>query len=910
MHPMRLKAAATSIALVLVTGCTTTYRMGDPIKASQSSGAPPTGSAQAPAPQAPLTVQAAPASRASVAAPARPAKLDKKRQEWELKWQQIQSSHDTVDWINHFQVCGIKYRYRDYDQLFRCLDLFEAKVAAGGRTVAHLDEARAVAPVLAGWLRATAYAELGQPDVALKWADSAWSQLPQHYREPRFTMGEAFHALSETQARREAKVFSRGMIRVGGDSIRSESGNWGEDREKLFGRDNPAGLDLNAEAIAMGLDAQRALFSQELGLSDRANAALADLNRWHLDCTAAAILTFGVSADCEPPAMKRGHLLALGPLFAMGRYAEVVKLYETYIGAQNRHRHVKEALDSAYFVLFLPWALPGYGMQKATEALYSSSDIRLFTLATEDAANALIYAQSLVRLGRMDEARAMLDTLLAMPEIRALGNLYWVTLYERGLVALKAGKQAEGIGFLSQSIDAIEAVRSTISLEGAKIGFAGDKQAVYGALVAAFAARGDWNGAFLTAERAKARALVDLLAQRRDLPAPVVADDRVRELFANAQTLEANVGLPSDEDAVRGIKITADSRTALVSVAPEAASLVSVQQVTAEDVTKRISHGETLIDYFAVGDTLYAFVLDGRPVQGFRLSAKGLDEDVRAFRESIERRNPDARARGRSLYDRLMRPLAGTIQGDALTIAPHGALHYLPFDALVDGDHYLIDRFSIRLIPSAATLGYLRSDRPTKTGRVLALGNPDLGDSRYDLPNAQIEAVNVAALFPDSRALVRSAASKSAVKELGNGFSILHFATHGKFDADAPLSSGLYLAKGSAPDGILTVSDLYLMRWDVDLVTLSACETGLGKVANGDDVIGLTRGFLYAGARSIVASLWEVDDAATEHLMVSFYRNLEGHGKREALRLAQLETRQRYPDPRYWAAFQVVGRAD
>jgi len=93
-------------------------------------------------------------------------------------------------------------------------------------------------------------------------------------------------------------------------------------------------------------------------------------------------------------------------------------------------------------------------------------------------------------------------------------------------------------------------------------------------------------------------------------------------------------------------------------------------------------------------------------------------------------------------------------------------------------------------------------------------------------------------------------------------------------------------------------------------VTLSACETGLGKVANGDDVIGLTRGFLYAGARSIVASLWEVDDAATEHLMVSFYRNLEGHGKREALRLAQLETRQRYPDPRYWAAFQVVGRAD
>ncbi|HTO59035.1 MAG TPA: CHAT domain-containing protein, partial [Pseudomonadales bacterium] len=179
-----------------------------------------------------------------------------------------------------------------------------------------------------------------------------------------------------------------------------------------------------------------------------------------------------------------------------------------------------------------------------------------------------------------------------------------------------------------------------------------------------------------------------------------------------------------------------------------------------------------------------------------------------------------------------------------------------------------------------------------------------------DLPNAQTEATTVAAMFPASRALVRADASKTAIKQLANGFTMLHFATHGRFDANAPLSSGLYLAKGSEADGVLTVSDLYSLRWDVDLVTLSACETGLGKVANGDDVIGLTRGFLYAGARSIVASLWEVDDAATAQLMESFYRNLADHGKREALRLAQIETRQRYPQPWYWAAFNLLGRAD
>jgi len=228
----------------------------------------------------------------------------------------------------------------------------------------------------------------------------------------------------------------------------------------------------------------------------------------------------------------------------------------------------------------------------------------------------------------------------------------------------------------------------------------------------------------------------------------------------------------------------------------------------------------------------------------------------------------------------------------------------------MDGDQYLLDRFSLRLIPSASTLVYLKTDRPSKVGTLLALGNPDLDNPSYDLPNAQVEAVNVAALFPASKALVRQDASKTAIKELGSGFSMLHFATHGKFNSDDPLASGLYLAKGTEADGVLSVADLYTLRFDADLVTLSACETGLGKVANGDDVIGLTRGFLYAGARSIVASLWEVDDAATEQLMLSFYGNLQTHDKREALRLAQINTRANYPDPMYWAAFQIVGKAD
>jgi CHAT domain-containing protein len=107
----------------------------------------------------------------------------------------------------------------------------------------------------------------------------------------------------------------------------------------------------------------------------------------------------------------------------------------------------------------------------------------------------------------------------------------------------------------------------------------------------------------------------------------------------------------------------------------------------------------------------------------------------------------------------------------------------------------------------------------------------------------------------------------------------------------------------------LTVDELYGIRLDADLVTLSACETGLGKVLNGDDVVGLTRGFLYAGSSNVVASLWEVDDLATSELMKRFYTNMKsGIPKRDALRQAQLETKKEFPHPFYWAAFFLTGQ--
>jgi CHAT domain-containing protein len=191
----------------------------------------------------------------------------------------------------------------------------------------------------------------------------------------------------------------------------------------------------------------------------------------------------------------------------------------------------------------------------------------------------------------------------------------------------------------------------------------------------------------------------------------------------------------------------------------------------------------------------------------------------------------------------------------------------------------------------------------------LIFGNPDLGDPRLDLAYAEQEAKAISGIRPGSRILLRKDAGESALRSYGKNYRYLHFATHGRFDPLAPLKSALMLAPDSRSGGMLSVDKIYSLDLDADLVTLSACETGLSLIANGDDMVGLTRGFLYAGSSSVVASLWKVDDRATAELMKSFYTELLNSDKVEALRKAQLETKKKYPHPYYWASFQLTGNA-
>ncbi len=516
--------------------------------------------------------------------------------------------------------------------------------------------------------------------------------------------------------------------------------------------------------------------------------------------------------------------------------------------------------------------------------------------------------KALFETGQIAAAKEGYDKLLAYPGTKDNGELYWPILFDRGQIYEREGDNKRAIELYSRAIDVIEAQRSTINTEASKIGFLGNKQHIYHRTISALLSSGDQNSAFEYVERAKARALVDMLAANKTL----AARNRPAEMAALLNQLEdveageAAKNIPTDNTVrtMRSINI----KETIKRADPELASLVSVIPPNLDEIRLSLNSDETLIEYYYEGEHLYAFVLAASDLTSVRLNGMGLAEEVQNYRKALQ--NPassDHLEISRRLYDRLLAPVDHLLKSNNLVIIPHGILHYLPFGTLASGSGFLLERHGISYLPSASVLKFLKEKPANRIGNALIVGNPSLREERYSLKYAEQEARIIAEKFPSSRVLVRKEATETGFKYLAGNFRYIHVASHGFFASDSPLDSGLLLAGDEKNDGVLSVLDIYSLRLSADLVTLSACETALGKVNPGDDVVGLIRGFLYAGASSIVASLWQVDDAATSELMDRFYTALTKTDKREALRKAQIDMMKKYEHPFYWAAFQLTG---
>jgi CHAT domain-containing protein len=373
--------------------------------------------------------------------------------------------------------------------------------------------------------------------------------------------------------------------------------------------------------------------------------------------------------------------------------------------------------------------------------------------------------------------------------------------------------------------------------------------------------------------------------------------------------LEAQLAVADQEHAtaLTSIEARGDQLAVLIPGRSTVLDLAHVQALLDEQTT--------LISYYILGDNkTLAFIItrDTFNVVDLNVGNQQLRGTIEQFR-TLDLADPTRAdthpASLQRLYEWLIAPLKPYLKTPALGIVPHGVLHYLPFAALTDGQRYLADDYVLFTLPSASALPFIQQNRKATADRVLALGDPTTTEPLPALSFAR-EEVEAMTGFAGAQALIGKDATETALRAQAGQAGILLLAAHGKYNRTNPLYSVIQLAGDDENDGQLEVREIYglNLKATTDLVILSACETQLGALSAGDEVVGLNRAFLFAGTPTVVASLWAVDDEATALLMKQFYTYLrEGMNKGQALRQAQSDVRGKYPHPYYWAAFVLTG---
>lgn len=572
----------------------------------------------------------------------------------------------------------------------------------------------------------------------------------------------------------------------------------------------------------------------------------------------------------------------------------------------------------------------------------------------------LVQADALLAAGQAAAAHERFAEGLA--QARQQG---WLALEVHALAGLGSAARAQGNSAAAasaweQAVALSEAQRAALPGEDLRSAFLASQLAPYQGLVGLWLDAQDQSpgparpGELLAlVERSRARALADRLGRQAAPPAEPAAGraakapppapggappaphggheqpgrassahDRLNWLYHRVQQLqEAGETSAALESEIRETEraLLEQSRRQRLSQTPAGDPIATCPPARAvalaSDLQQALAEGDALVAYAVAGDELLAIVVTRQALtlrrrlaawsavlpalRQLRFQMETVRHGDAALSRHLPRLLERTQARLAQLHDLVWAGLADLVAGhERLLVVAPGALGALPFAALHDGQAPLLERHTLAMAASAeaALHGLARPAGPARSA--LALGE----SSR--LPQAAAEARDVAARFgADGTALVGPAASVAALVARAAEADVLHLACHARFRSDNPMFSALDLA-----DGALTVEQVQGLRLRPGTVVLSACESGLADEGDGDELVGLVRAFLVAGAARVVASLWPVDDAQAARQMQHFHAALvAGASPAAALRDAQRRLRATAPHPAHWAAFTVHG---
>jgi CHAT domain-containing protein len=553
-------------------------------------------------------------------------------------------------------------------------------------------------------------------------------------------------------------------------------------------------------------------------------------------------------------------------------------------------------------------------------------------------------------------ARLAGEALANFEEQQIYGGLYQGR-YLLGQIAERQADFPAALGHYEAAIAHLEHLRGRIDTETRSI-FVQSKEQVYESAVRLCLETDQPERAFNLAERVKSRALAEMVGGGLDIRVKVrhpsdqllVAEiehlrrqhnDLTRRLAhwqSGPLAASASPGerRPPETEREEWLAETLECEKQLA----ELTRRLQVRNAAyAEDATLaaayrpfevgRLGPDEGLLEYYVARDEVLAFVVTAQGVTPlrrlcslsqlnrqlglFRLNLAGtvktLADSAGLSQENVTQRQSNLLVNSRALLARLYATLFAPLQPALhsvrrLIIVPHGSLHSLPFHALYDAANrrYLLESFDeLTYLPAAGLLSICRERASQTRGN----GSLVMGFSNQGALGWAVEEARLVGQTIPGETYLEEAASLVNFRAKAPRCRILHLATHGRYRQDAPLFSSLLLA-----DGELTVHELLNLELQASLVTLSACETGLGALGGGDEAQGLSRACLYAGASSLALSLWRVDDRAGSLLMQKFYQGLlQGLGKGTALRQAQLDLLRQphYAHPFYWAPFILIG---